>query len=1101
MPGLFSRLSGRDGKKKKTGLNDDNSQMLPKKRWEDAWARTSVEPEEIQELIRRCTEDLKSRALDLPFFLLPFRPTSNPSAVRTFIRRFFDPSIGLKGDNLVQELRMTDPMVICGIVKWCWSRMSGGVVGWGVYELFKVGEKDSGLARDSFKTFIPLSAENGAKSCIIFDFFDLLSAIAAHAKLNGMGGRKLSRMASWWTFEHKDTGSGFDGGYKVFLDAADATSHLFFAYLRSLAPSTPRAGISILPMSMQKLLEETEYPPQRPSLLQYRTHKISMHVDAVSPTPFALLRRAKHFQFRDTDKGLKAYSEFEDPIMALTEECRRVLKAISSINQSQVSSSKISTSLRDASWSRFEDLGFSTTMDETDEDEDKAVLARRPPVGLRTNPASGSAVNLGRPTTPSWADFMSSGFDDSANGNAPNLLLPPDKVLPPIETTVRQHSSQSHQPRLESDFQAIEPGELASISAIELDDCFWWVWISSLGPEETAIRKSSFGRCAVIETEIKTARWLVIEELVAGAGPDLEEGAYIAEKKGFFSWTRRGRLNRSKSTATKPNQDKSPGQVNQLSYSKTSIGPDQQARIQAAAAQLQAKQNEERQKLLALPTRRGRTDSELLHEKTNSMMTMQTALVSEASSALKWARKYDKDTIRSEYMNNSQAGKGQGNLDVVGSQPGPSSVSIVPTVSKELPQERVQTPEPVAIEPVVSAPPKPSTGVKPVPTLKNSTVAPSESKKTRKLQKVSVAENHTIIPSPTTEKAPSSGGGLKKLFSRRNRSSKLPENAAAEVNNMRKQAGKPLASPTSIKEASIPAPISKDVPGPTPETVVEPDHLEISEPVTVENTEPTIPDGIPVEAPIDAAPSPVVSPLPKQDKPKYEPSDDDINTDDANEARQEFSRFDQGPLVDQPACVPESDSDDAAPPPIPRHARTPEPAAASKPKSTETNESRAEFEDERWARLRRNAQERALQRQRQHPPKPRPAPVTRTSDMEDDTSGEETIESRVARIKARVAELTGNMEGVGSPGVMASPRGSTDEANSPTAAPLTPPASDAVSDAAVASDSNVNTTITPDSALGCANPSRLSASRVSRARRFKHWSLCMRKERRRVNSL
>ncbi|KFY13970.1 hypothetical protein V491_06198, partial [Pseudogymnoascus sp. VKM F-3775] len=35
------------------------------------------------------------------------------------------------------------------------------------------------------------------------------------------------------------------------------------------------------------------------------------------------------------------------------------------------------------------------------------------------------------------------------------------------------------------------------------------------------------------------------------------------------------------------------------------------------------------------------------------------------------------------------------------------------------------------------------------------------------------------------------------------------------------------------------------------------------------------------------------------------------------------------------------------------------------------------------------------------------------TDGDGETSGEETIESRVARIKARVAELTGNMENGG----------------------------------------------------------------------------------------
>lgn len=90
-------------------------------------------------------------------------------------------------------------------------------MGWDAYELFKVGEQDSNMARNSFATFIPLSVENEARSRIIFDFFDILSAIAAHGKRNGFGGRKLSRMASWWAFEHKDSGSGFDGGYKAWL--------------------------------------------------------------------------------------------------------------------------------------------------------------------------------------------------------------------------------------------------------------------------------------------------------------------------------------------------------------------------------------------------------------------------------------------------------------------------------------------------------------------------------------------------------------------------------------------------------------------------------------------------------------------------------------------------------------------------------------------------------------------------------------------------------------------------------------------------------------------------------------------------------------------
>lgn len=77
-----------------------------------------------------------------------------------------------------------------------------------------VPRTDSNMARDSFATFLPLSVDSDARLKIIFDFFDLLAAIAAHGKTNGFGGRKLSRLAGWWAFSHSDQGDGFDGGYR-----------------------------------------------------------------------------------------------------------------------------------------------------------------------------------------------------------------------------------------------------------------------------------------------------------------------------------------------------------------------------------------------------------------------------------------------------------------------------------------------------------------------------------------------------------------------------------------------------------------------------------------------------------------------------------------------------------------------------------------------------------------------------------------------------------------------------------------------------------------------------------------------------------------------
>lgn len=534
---------------------------------------------------------------------------------------------------------------------------------------------DSDMARDAFATFIPISVESDARTKIIFDFFDLMAAIAAHGKTNGMGGRKLSRLAGWWAFEQVDQGNGFDGGYKSWSrcmefrsgygyptdgcdSAADAASHLFFAYLRSLSPDSVKGinGISALPLSLQALVQATEYPPEQ--LNMSPTSKVVMIVDSVSPTPFALLRRAKHFQYRDEDRALQEFSNYDDPVQALTEECRRVLKSISSTNQSTISTSKTSTSLRDASWSRFEDIGFGgfgDYSDHEDEAEGSALTKKREvPQGLRSTPQSKNH-DLGRPTTPSWADFLSSGFVDEAKNSGPApLLLPHDKMLPPIDTR-RGQSSQSYR-RTTEDFSNLEPGELASINNIYYDDSFWWVWISSLAGEETIERKAVFGRCALIETTMRGGKWLIMEEIVKGAAPEPEHGAYIAEKKSRFGFTKRGRLHRTNSASRKPPPTTQPyARSNHPSpMSKTSIGPDQHARIQAAAAALQQKQKQNEQ--LTSPRRARMEDA--VSTKTSSVFTLQPVIMSEAAPAMKWANTYDKNAIRAAYLGSDFAGKG-----------------------------------------------------------------------------------------------------------------------------------------------------------------------------------------------------------------------------------------------------------------------------------------------------------------------------------------------------------------------------------------------------------------------------------------------------------
>ena len=470
--------------------------------------------------------------------------------------------------------------------------------------------------------------------------------------------------------------------------AADATSHLFFAYLRSLTPDSINgvSGVATLPISLQNLVKATEYPPAQPP--RTLTSKVVMIVDSVSPTPFALLRRAKHFEYRDDDEILQRFSDYDDPVKALTDECRRVLKSISSANQSAVSTSKDSTSLPDASWSRFEDIGFGGFGDYSHrEDETNGGLMSRKRdghQGLRSTPRSKN--NLGRPTTPSWADFLSSGFVDDGSAHSPApLALPSDKVLPPIRGT---QSSQSHRrgSRTDSD---LEPGELASINVIDLEDAFWWVWITSLSSEEPTERKAVFGRCALIETRIGDGTWLIIEEMVKGAAPEPEDGAYIVEKKSRFGFTKKGRLGRNKQTIAKPLPAPKPEPYHRSTQasplSKSSIGPDQHARIQAAAAVLQQKQKQSEDQLS--PSRARNRDA--MSTKTNSVFTLQPVIMNEAAPAMQWANKYDKNAVRAAYLGNNLAGKGSAtNLDPNGPQKSTATDGSVTPVatSKELPR-------------------------------------------------------------------------------------------------------------------------------------------------------------------------------------------------------------------------------------------------------------------------------------------------------------------------------------------------------------------------------------------------------------------------------
>ncbi|KAL8653837.1 MAG: hypothetical protein Q9210_001867 [Variospora velana] len=1085
MPSFFSRLRNKAGagptskSKSQPHLNGNAPTPPPKPRWADAWLRKDVEPDEVQELLRGCTNELKARALDMPFLLLPFRPASDPSAARTFIRNFFNEERGLlQGERLGQELMLTEPMVLSGVMKWCWSRLAGGVVTWEAYELFRIGEQDSEMARDAFATFIPLSVESDARTKIIFDFFDLMAAIAAHGKTNGMGGRKLSRLAGWWAFEQVDNGTGFDGGYKSWARsafqeqcAADATCHLFFAYLRSLSPDSVRGvnGISTLPRSLQALAEATEYPPEQTTMAAIS--KVVMIVDRVSPTPFALLRRAKHFEYRDDDEVLQEFSDYEDPVQALTDECRRVLNSISSTNQSAAATSKASTSLRDpdAEWSRFEDLGFGNLTIESEADLRSSAFNKNRKMQQGPTSAPRSQTNdMGRPTTPSWADFLSSGFVDEQSNNGPApLLLPPDKILPPVGGNLVTSAG----PQNATTEGNLEPGELASINTIYFDDVFWWVWISSLAGEEPPDRKAVFGRCALLETNIRGGQWLVLEEMVKGAAPEPDMG-YIAEKKSRNPFSKRSRVARMKTAKNlppPPEPEHYARSTQQSPLSNNCISNDQHARIQAAAAALQRKQKDNN-----ISPRRARAENGM-SGKTNSIFTLQPVIMSEAGPAMKWANTYDKNADRFKYLGDGFAGRSSatdltpaakgtnGSVTPVGTReqlPESESYGFPSTATNNIDRALPALPpqSPSAVAPQTPPPPPPVTEAgepsnqitaeaadvplpattpgesramdrKPLPSANQAAQVP--------LPATTPMETDKPLPrdaDPATEEAvdvelsPESKKGGRKL--------KKKETGGLRGLFVKKkpEATSPMAGPPADSAAVAAAKAA--LYGTSPKAnYVAPDapsslsrrFSRIERQKTAVGAAKASPS-VPAINDEERAPSPpMYTPQPRMGD-RYDPkhrvvgwfedhssgnesqaSISHASSAEQRQADQEFNRFDQGP-VDAPALVPA----DSPTPSTKRLTRTVTPTE-QRPSSAVYSDSEGERAlspaQDRWAQIRKNAADRVAAKQSENQ-----APIVgvlRTDDGDGENSGEETIESRVARIKARVAELTGNMQQAG----------------------------------------------------------------------------------------
>jgi hypothetical protein len=216
-----------------------------------------------------------------------------------------------------------------------------------------------------------------------------------------------------------------------------------------------------------------------------------------------------------------------------------------------------------------------------------------------------------------------------------------------------------------------------------------------------------------------------------------------------------------------------------------------------------------------------------------------------------------------------------------------------------------------------------------------------------------------------------SGGGFKKLFGRKKEASMPPSVSQNQNGN---QGG---LAPPAAASGGLGRRLSNLRKKPVPVAAPPPQPIIISQqPIS--------------EGEITPVATPHVE-QPQHYERSYDPSIREslsrVDTSDAQEAQHAFSSFDQGPLEDVPAFVPEDSPrqsiDDAAPPPISMSRDSNDGAELTKTNSPA---------QDRWAQIRKNAAERAAARQSEE--QSRGGYSQKTDPDDGETSGEESKLSR-----------------------------------------------------------------------------------------------------------
>ncbi|KAK9386480.1 hypothetical protein V1515DRAFT_142834 [Lipomyces mesembrius] len=534
---------------------------LPRYSPDDIWARTSISLDVADRFIGLAIEEIKLRGVLEPLVLLPCRPNYDLIEAKRFVHRIFYEANALVSSEIQREIKLSDVFVIVSALKWVWARIPGGIVTWDVYELFKAGEEDAGRAQNAFKMIIPVAADSPARSRIIFNFFDLLSALASHWKTSGMGGRKIARLAAWWAFplsedmarlaEESDNVNGTVGGsqtrptfseaYKIWSKAADASAHLFFGYLRSqsASPTATLASISPLPITLSTLLSSTPYPPTISNASSSTDALLlSAFVKSYSSSPRHILDRFHGLARRNpnvgdvsaNDTAVEAFLYASQRTSTagvdsfLTDEFTRILNDVCSyISESNEKSSSTCTAnvkpispyvsrtakksnIRSAQsvcsdeWAHFKDYGFWNDAVRDSPNSDTDATERQPRTRNTSGSSKWSTESSTGPETPPTANSWSQFLSRGFPTESSPTLSNPGLSLPSAELLFSAPSRRKPQgPRAVAAESDTSIQQSLEIAKLPLDDAYWWTWLCGHGPEELSNRQSIFSAHVIVE--------------------------------------------------------------------------------------------------------------------------------------------------------------------------------------------------------------------------------------------------------------------------------------------------------------------------------------------------------------------------------------------------------------------------------------------------------------------------------------------------------------------------------------------------------------------------------------------------------------------------